>query len=77
MALYTYKCDTCEQVFETSCRLGDDLKNITCPQGHKRVHRLFTPPAIMFKGSGFYATDSQLKNKSSEQPGQENIKNGS
>jgi predicted nucleic acid-binding Zn ribbon protein len=45
----------------------------TCPAGHVGVHRIFAPPTIIFKGSGFYVTDngrngytSQRKSKDPE-----------
>jgi putative FmdB family regulatory protein len=30
-----------------------------CPHGHHKVRRVFSPPAIVFKGSGFYVTDNR------------------
>jgi predicted nucleic acid-binding Zn ribbon protein len=33
------------------------------------VRRKFTAPAIVFKGSGFYVTDSRSKNSAAAPPG--------
>jgi predicted nucleic acid-binding Zn ribbon protein len=30
----------------------------TCPAGHEGVQRVFAPPTIIFRGSGFYVTDN-------------------
>ena len=56
MPIYEYVCTTCGAHFE--CRQGfNDSPVQICPQGHHTVRRVFSPPAIVFKGSGFYTTD--------------------
>ncbi len=57
MPLYEYECMECGIHFEKLQRFGDPAPEV-CPNGHRRVHRLLSQPAIIFKGSGFYATDS-------------------
>jgi putative FmdB family regulatory protein len=47
----------CGAHFEKLQHFGDPAGG-TCPNGHKDVHRLFSQPAIIFKGSGFYVTDN-------------------
>jgi predicted nucleic acid-binding Zn ribbon protein len=49
--------------FELRRRFGDSPPT-TCPEGHNGVHRVFAPPTIIFKGSGFYVTDNRSSNKS-------------
>jgi putative FmdB family regulatory protein len=56
MPLYEYECLKCGVHFEKLQRFGDPQPR-ACPNGHTEVHRLFSQPAIIFKGSGFYATD--------------------
>jgi putative FmdB family regulatory protein len=57
MPLYEYLCSTCGQNFEKVKPVSSDEFDIRCPSGHRKVHRIFSPPVIMFKGSGFYSTD--------------------
>ena len=57
MPHYTFRCEECGLVFDRYLSFQDSLENITCPQGHRQVIRLYRPPAIVFKGSGFYVTD--------------------
>ncbi len=57
MPAYTFRCQECGLVFTLQYRFSDDLSSVKCPRGHGRVVRVFRPPAIVFKGSGFYATD--------------------
>ena len=57
MPVYTYRCDSCGVQFEKHQSFHDaPLK--TCPECRKKsVKRVITPTKIIFKGSGFYATD--------------------
>jgi putative FmdB family regulatory protein len=57
MPIYEYECRECGIRFDKLQRFGDPQPE-TCPNGHKQVHRLLGPPAIIFKGSGFYVTDN-------------------
>ena len=58
MPTYDYLCDACEHQFELFQSIKDDAKK-QCPEcGKKKLRRLIGPgAAIVFKGSGFYATD--------------------
>jgi putative FmdB family regulatory protein len=56
MPLYEYECRECGVQFTRLQRFGAPPPS-TCPNGHKKVHRLLSEPAIIFKGSGFYVTD--------------------
>lgn len=57
MPVYTYRCDACGVQFEKHQSFHDDpLK--TCPECRKKkLRKVITPTKIIFKGSGFYATD--------------------
>jgi putative FmdB family regulatory protein len=58
MPIYEYECLECGIRFDRLQRFGEPDPE-TCPQGHKKVHRLLSQPAIIFKGSGFYVTDNR------------------
>jgi putative FmdB family regulatory protein len=54
--LYEYECEKCGKHFERIEKVdGPHLKK--CPSCGGRVERLISPPAIQFKGSGWYVTD--------------------
>ena len=57
MPVYTYRCDSCGVQFEKHQSFTDvPLK--TCPECRKKsLRKVITPTKIIFKGSGFYATD--------------------
>ena len=57
MPRYDYKCTDCSDVFETTHGVDDAIDS--CPKCGGRVRRLFHPVGIIFKGSGFYKTDSR------------------
>jgi putative FmdB family regulatory protein len=63
MPVHEYECDVCGIRFELRRHFGES-EPTTCPNGHNSVHRVFTPPTIIFKGSGFYVTDNRSSNKS-------------
>ena len=57
MPVYTYRCESCGVQFERHQSFHDaPLK--TCPECRKKtLRKVITPTKIIFKGSGFYATD--------------------
>jgi putative FmdB family regulatory protein len=56
LPLYEYECQKCHTRTERIEKLsGPHLK--VCPKCKGRVERLISPPAIQFKGSGWYVTD--------------------
>jgi putative FmdB family regulatory protein len=57
MPVYTYRCESCGIQFERQQSFNDaPLK--TCPECRKKaLRKVITPTKIIFKGSGFYATD--------------------
>jgi putative FmdB family regulatory protein len=58
MPTYVYHCDTCDTNFEKFQKFSEDPLQV-CPEGHEGVRRVITPSAIIFKGSGWYITDSK------------------
>ena len=56
MPLYEYQCTKCKRRTEKIESVsGPHLKK--CPHCGAKVERLLAPPAIQFKGSGWYVTD--------------------
>jgi len=57
MPVYTYRCENCGVQFERTQKFTD--QHLTrCPEcGKKSLRKVYTPVGIVFKGSGFYATD--------------------
>ncbi len=57
MPVYTYRCDSCGVQFERYQSFNDEPLKI-CPECRKKsLRKVITPTRIIFKGSGFYATD--------------------
>ncbi len=57
MPIYTYRCDNCGVQFDRRQSFTDPMLKI-CPDcGKKALHKVYQPVGIVFKGSGFYATD--------------------
>ena len=59
MPIYTYRCENCGHKFDRRQNFRDNpLKQ--CPECHKHaLLKVYKPARIMFKGSGFYATDNR------------------
>jgi putative FmdB family regulatory protein len=60
MPTYEYVCRSCGHLFEVVQSMRDDPLT-ECPQCGGELRKVFAPPAISFKGSGFYATDHGKK----------------
>jgi putative FmdB family regulatory protein len=56
--LYEYKCSECGNQYETREGFDAPARQI-CPKCGGMTKRLLFPPPIVFKGSGFYITDSR------------------
>ncbi len=57
MPIYTYRCDNCGVQFERNQKFSD-APLTRCPECDKKsLRKVYTPVGIVFKGSGFYATD--------------------
>jgi len=64
MPTYEYECGQCSCRFDM--RQGfDDEPQAMCPQCQGKARRVFHPAPIIYKGSGFYVTDSR-KNSTPE-----------
>ena len=60
MPTYTYQCDSCGHGFVAVQRFADDPLS-ECPQCGASIRRVIQPVGVVFKGSGWYITDSRPK----------------
>jgi len=60
MPTYEYECTVCGQHIEVFQRFSEDPLT-TCGVCGGNLRKVFHPAGIVFKGSGFYATDSRAK----------------
>ena len=58
MPIYEYECENCSLRFELR-RGFEEERGATCPQCQSVARRIFLPVPVIFKGSGFYVTDSR------------------
>ena len=63
MPIYDYHCDHCGHSF-SQVQSYKDQPLEKCPNCGKRPRRLISPSAVVFKGSGWYKTDSRAPEKS-------------
>ena len=64
MPTYSYACTECGNRFDAVQAFSDDALT-TCPECSGRLRKLFNSVGVVFKGSGFYRTDSRESAKSS------------
>ena len=59
MPTYTYRCKNCGNEFDQYQKFTDNPLT-RCPKcGKNMLRRVLQPSAIVFKGSGWYATDNR------------------
>jgi len=64
MPIYEYRCESCDAVSEKLVRNGKEPT--ACPEcGAEALKRLISKAGIIFKGSGFYVTDSKSSSNGS------------
>ncbi|MFC5176879.1 FmdB family zinc ribbon protein [Nocardioides taihuensis] len=64
MPTYQYACTECGHAFEQVQSFTDDALT-TCPECSGRLRKVFNAVGVVFKGSGFYRTDSRSTTGSS------------
>jgi putative FmdB family regulatory protein len=64
MPIYEYQCSACKDRHEIIQKISDTPLT-HCPKCGGELKKLFSSPAIQFKGSGFYKTDYASKPSSS------------
>ena len=70
MPTYQYACTECGHAFEQFQSFSDDALTV-CPQCQGRLRKVFNAVGVVFKGSGFYRTDSRSDGRSKESGGSE------
>ena len=64
MPTYAYACRECGHRFEVVQSFSDDSLTI-CPECDGSLRKVFNSVGVVFKGSGFYRTDSRSNSSSS------------
>lgn len=64
MPTYSYTCTECDNKFDVVQAFSDDALT-DCPKCEGRLRKLFGKVGVVFKGSGFYRTDSREAAKTS------------
>ncbi|MBT0566609.1 FmdB family zinc ribbon protein [Williamsia sp. CHRR-6] len=65
MPTYSYACTQCDNRFDIVQSFSDESLT-ECPQCQGKLRKLFNSVGIVFKGSGFYRTDSRSGSSASE-----------
>ncbi|MET7277292.1 FmdB family zinc ribbon protein [Kribbella sp. NPDC005582] len=64
MPTYQYQCTDCGEALEVRQSFTDDALTV-CPACQGTLRKVFNAVGVVFKGSGFYRTDSRSSGKSS------------
>jgi len=62
---YQYACTECGHAFEQVQSFSDDTLTV-CPECQGKLRKIFNAVGVVFKGSGFYRTDSRGKTSAAE-----------
>jgi putative FmdB family regulatory protein len=62
---YQYQCADCGAALEVVQSFTDDALTV-CPECDGRLRKVFNAVGVVFKGSGFYRTDSRASSSSSD-----------
>ena len=62
MPTYQYACTECGHEFEAVQKFSDDALT-ECPSCTGKLRKVFSAVGVVFKGSGFYRTDSRSGDK--------------
>ncbi|MGY2873616.1 putative FmdB family regulatory protein [Marmoricola sp. URHA0025 HA25] len=65
MPTYQYSCTECGHFFEAVQSFSDDSLTV-CPECEGRLRKVYNAVGVVFKGSGFYRTDSRGSTGGSE-----------
>ena len=65
MPTYQYSCNDCGHFFEIVQSFSDDSLTV-CPECEGRLRKVFNAVGVVFKGSGFYRTDSRNQKSGAE-----------
>ena len=64
MPTYQYACTACDHAFEQFQSFSEDALTV-CPECAGKLRKVFSAAGVVFKGSGFYRTDSRSGSSSS------------
>jgi len=64
---YQYVCTECGTPLEVQ-QAFSDAPLTECPTCAGRLRKVFSPVGVVFKGSGFYRTDSKVDAKGDRKP---------
>ncbi|TQC51098.1 FmdB family transcriptional regulator [Rhodococcus sp. WS4] len=67
MPTYSYACTECDNRFDIVQSFSDDSLTV-CPACSGKLRKLFNSVGIVFKGSGFYRTDSRGTSGAASEP---------
>ena len=65
MPTYQYSCNACGHEFEAFQSFSDESLT-ECPECKGEIRKVYTAVGVVFKGSGFYKTDSAAKKTSTD-----------
>jgi putative FmdB family regulatory protein len=61
---YSYACTECDHRFDAVQSFSDDSLTV-CPECEGRLRKVFNAVGVVFKGGGFYRTDSRSSSSAS------------
>lgn len=76
MPTYSYACTECDNRFDIVQSFTDDSLTV-CPACSGKLRKLFNSVGIVFKGSGFYRTDSRNGSSTASESAGEKKSDGS
>jgi putative FmdB family regulatory protein len=62
---YQYSCNDCGHFFEAVQSFSDDSLTV-CPECEGKLRKVYNAVGVVFKGSGFYRTDSRASANGSD-----------
>lgn len=62
MPTYQYRCTECGTDLEVVQKFTDDPLTV-CPECEGKLRKVYSAVGVVFKGSGFYKTDSRTSSK--------------
>ena len=77
MPIYEYRCKKCGKQTEVLMRSSSDKQPTRCAECGGRLEKLFSSPAIQFKGEGWYITDYARKGSGAEKAEKESSSDSS
>ncbi|WP_433731386.1 FmdB family zinc ribbon protein [Nocardia sp. CA-129566] len=76
MPTYSYACTQCDNRFDIVQSFADEALSV-CSECSGKLRKLFNSVGIVFKGSGFYRTDSRGGASTASEPAKSDSGSGS